>query len=181
MESISGSVNSRSKVISGAGNSRCKIKKWIVVLSGNYRVIHRLEEKWRQLKERDGEKWGRTHTLKIKKWRLKELTSLLRSCDSRASTGSFSACLPLRWAHSMPHVWAQARPVSSLPALMGEKGKPRVRFRSSLYQRLLQEGACSQVIAFSGNVLQTGHPEVNVLACGHNPQLFMSSLNFYIL
>lgn len=45
MESISGSGNSRSKVISGAGNSRYKIKKWIVVLSGNYRIVHRLEEK----------------------------------------------------------------------------------------------------------------------------------------
>lgn len=38
---------------------------------------------------------------------------------------------------------------------MREKGKHRVRFHSSLYQRLLEEGAYSQVIAFSGNVLQT--------------------------
>lgn len=44
MESIFGSGNSRSKIISSCGN-RCKIKKWIMVLSGSYRVDHSLENK----------------------------------------------------------------------------------------------------------------------------------------
>lgn len=31
--------------ISGNGDSRCKNKKWSMVLSGNYRVVNWLEEK----------------------------------------------------------------------------------------------------------------------------------------
>lgn len=84
----------------------------------------------------------------------KSLHHFLWSCDSRARTGSFS-CLFTTSLSSHHTTCLGQGPPSLLFISTNEENKHRVRFHSSLYQRLLEEGAYSQVIAFSGNVLQT--------------------------